>query len=75
MTVCGRRSSLAEETQSVFSVGQGSSAERVFQGDNANYGQYPWQVGVYIENVGHWCGGIIIGPYWILSAAHCFYIK
>ena len=53
---------------------------RIIGGSNADYGMYPWQVGIrkvlYKSRwrlvSSQWCGGTIIGQYWILSAAHCF---
>ncbi|KAL4240077.1 zymogen binding [Mactra antiquata] len=50
--------------------------ERIIGGFTAAKGFYPWQVGVrrHIQNgiSSHWCGGTILSPEWILSAAHCF---
>jgi secreted trypsin-like serine protease len=53
---------------------------KIIGGKNAEYGMFPWQVGIrkVINETGttkitkHHCGGIIISPVWILSAAHCF---
>ena len=44
------------------------------RGTNAQPGSWPWQVLVdfrpYQGPV--WCGGSILTPYWIVTAAHCF---
>lgn len=39
-------------------------------------GQYPWQVSLELLHpsfgfIGHWCGGVLIDEWWIISAAHC----
>ncbi|KAJ3649447.1 hypothetical protein Zmor_021189 [Zophobas morio] len=43
---------------------------RIINGEQAAEGQFPWQVGLYID--GMWfCGGSIISEEWILTAGHC----
>ena len=77
MTICSMRGELT-----VFFFHQPGSVEcgiravgsRIVGGTNANPGAWPWQVTMdYTEhNAPHWCGGSIVTPHWIVTAAHCF---
>lgn len=47
---------------------------RIYGGKNADDGEFPFQISVwytYIINFEHVCGGSIIAPNKVLSAAHC----
>ncbi|XP_078373762.1 serine protease 1-like isoform X3 [Oculina patagonica] len=54
--------------------GRRKAGTRIVEGTDATPGSWPWQVILdYKEHEGpHWCGGSILTPYWIVTAAHCF---
>ncbi|ERE90205.1 serine protease 55 [Cricetulus griseus] len=45
---------------------------RIIGGQEAEVGEFPWQVSIQ-EKGHHFCGGSIISEWWILTVAHCFY--
>ncbi|XP_005081695.1 serine protease 33-like [Mesocricetus auratus] len=51
--------------------GRPRASGRIVSGEDAQPGQWPWQVSVR-ENGEHVCGGSLIAEKWVLTAAHCF---
>ena len=43
---------------------------RIINGEQAAEGQFPWQVGLNVNDF-WFCGGSIISEEWILTAGHC----
>ena len=47
---------------------------RVIGGVDAPQGAWPWQAGLYFgdNDLGLFCGGSLVNPLWVMTAAHCF---
>jgi len=43
---------------------------KIVGGEQATPHEFPWQVGMFIDDM-YFCGGSIISPEWVLTAAHC----
>ncbi|EGW09763.1 Transmembrane serine protease 8 [Cricetulus griseus] len=52
--------------------GHSGNAGKIVGGQDAQEGKWPWQVSLWIAGEGHICGGSLIHPGWVLTAAHCF---
>ncbi|XP_035536320.1 transmembrane protease serine 2-like [Morone saxatilis] len=50
--------------------GSGVNSSRASGGQLASVGAWPWQVSLQVAG-SHRCGGAVISPYWIVTAAHC----
>lgn len=51
--------------------GMTGSQDRIVGGTDAFIEDWPWQVSLQ-QNGQHTCGGSLVSPHWIVTAAHCF---
>lgn len=50
------------------------ASSRILGGEEAIHGSWPWMVSIrvtYRPDDSHFCGGALIDPSWVLTAAHC----
>lgn len=51
--------------------GRQQSTSRIIGGSIAEVGQWPWQLTLHYRG-SHVCGAVLVSPYFVLTAAHCF---
>ncbi|XP_056139334.1 transmembrane protease serine 13a isoform X2 [Lampris incognitus] len=51
--------------------GRQQSTSRIIGGSVAKLGQWPWQLSLHYQGF-HTCGGVLISPDFVITAAHCF---
>ncbi|MED6242205.1 hypothetical protein ATANTOWER_001571, partial [Ataeniobius toweri] len=65
---CGDRS---DEENCDCGTKKFKSATRIVGGQDADDGEFPWQVSLHVKRYGHVCGASVISTKWLVTAAHC----
>ncbi|MFO0596419.1 MAG: trypsin-like serine protease [Myxococcaceae bacterium] len=67
LTACGPDTAVLSDSDDAFDTVEG----RIVGGTDADIAAVPWQVAVMDASWFQYCGGSIIAPSWVLTAAHC----
>ena len=47
--------------------------KRIINGGAANFGEWPWQIGIFTTTTIIECGGVLLNNLWAITAAHCVF--